>query len=32
MVLGVHKYSNIKYAIKFMNKDVLEKKNSRINR
>lgn len=32
VVLGVHKYSNIKYAIKFMNKDVLEKKNSRINR
>ena len=32
VVLGIHKHSDIKYAIKFMNKDVLEKKNSRINR
>jgi calcium-dependent protein kinase len=32
VVLGIHKHSGIKYAVKFMNKDALEKKNSRINR
>ena len=32
VVLGVHKHSEIKYAIKFINKDVSEKKKSRINR
>ena len=32
MVLGTHKQTNIKYAIKFINKTVLEKRSSKINR
>mmetsp|Transcript_11694 Transcript_11694/g.21730 ORF Transcript_11694/g.21730 Transcript_11694/m.21730 type:complete len:978 (-) Transcript_11694:238-3171(-) len=32
VVLGIHKHSGIKYAVKFMNKNALEKKNNKINR